>query len=455
MKLELGKANTLSVAIESAMANRHGAVFGATGTGKTITLQILAEHFSDIGVPVFLADGKGDLSGMCKPGSNGTKIKQRYDLLGTQPREPKGYPVEFWDIFGTDGLPVQTAIDSLGSVLLSRLLGLNDTQQGILTLALRVAKDKGKRIITLTDLRSLLAAVMQDKKQYQSLYGNISGASVGAIQRALLSLEEQGGDKLFGQPEIDLSAFMRTVNGQGVVNILSADKLINTPALYGSFLIWLMSELFERLPEVGDNEKPKLVLIFDESHLIFQNATKVLLDRINKVIRLIRSKGVGIYFVTQNSLDIPDQILGQLGNRIQHALRVYTAKDEKALKVAAKTFRTNKQLDVTKVIPNLAIGEALVSVLDLNGTPRIVQRTLIVPPRSKIGPIDADHKQTIIADSDLHIDQVEPETEVEYRPPSTPPYPTKQPLIVRLFGSNIGEWIINAIMRTTSHYLTK
>ncbi len=382
------------------MANRHGLIAGATGTGKTVTLQILAEEFSNLGVPVFAADVKGDLSGISQPGKPHPKIDERVEIIGLSDFEFRGFPVTFWDVFGKQGHPVRTTVSDMGPLLLSRLLGLNETQQGVLTLVFRVADDNGWLLLDLKDLRSMLQFVADNARDFRTLYGNISAASVGAIQRRLLTLEDQGGKKLFGEPALNLRDLMQTdENGRGVINLLAADQLMNAPMLYGTFLLWLMSELFENLPEVGDREKPRLVLFFDEAHLLFDDASDVLLDKIEQVVRLIRSKGVGVYFVTQNPLDIPDSVLGQLGNRVQHALRAYTPRDQKAVKAAADTFRPNPKLDTRQVITELGVGEALVSTLDAKGRPRMVQRTLIRPPRSQIGPIIKRLRRELMEDS--------------------------------------------------------
>ncbi|MCB1759554.1 MAG: DUF853 domain-containing protein [Gammaproteobacteria bacterium] len=370
------------------MANRHGLIAGATGTGKTITLQGLAEEFSRRGVPVFLSDVKGDLSGISQPGKPHPKIDERVETIGLGDFDFEGFPVTFWDVYGQLGHPVRATITDMGPLLLSRLLNLNDTQQGVLTLVFRVADDNGWLLLDLKDLRAMLQFVADNAAEFRTLYGNISAASVGAIQRRLLTLEEQGGTKLFGEPALNLEDMMQTdERGMGVINILSAEKLMSSPLLYGTFLLWLMSELFESLPEVGDPEKPKLVLFFDEAHLLFDDAPDILIDKVEQVVRLIRSKGVGVYFVTQNPLDVPDTILGQLGNRVQHALRAFTPRDQKAVRAAAETFRQNPALDTRQVITELGVGEALVSVLDAKGRPSVVERTLIRPPRSQMGPI--------------------------------------------------------------------
>ena len=370
------------------MANRHGLIAGATGTGKTVTLQSLTEEFSLQGVPVFLADVKGDLSGLCQPGKEHPKIRERVDLMGLADFAFRGFPVTFWDVYGKQGHPVRTTLSDLGPLLLSRLLKLNDTQYGVLSLVFRVADDNGWLLLDIKDLRSMLQYVAENARDFRTLYGNVSAASVGAIQRRLISLEAQGGKKLFGEPALNLDDLMQSdEKGLGVINVLAANQLMQAPELYGTFLLWLMSELFENLREVGDRNKPRLVLFFDEAHLMFDDAPKVLLDKIEQVVRLIRSKGVGVYFVTQNPMDLPDSVLGQLGNRIQHALRAYTPKDQKAVKAAAQTFRPNPKLDTVQVITEMGVGEALVSTLDSKGRPRIVQKTLIRPPRSQIGPV--------------------------------------------------------------------
>ncbi len=382
------------------MANRHGLVAGATGTGKTVTLQGLAEAFSNIGVPVFAADIKGDLSGISQPGKTHPKITERVNLMQLDDFQFSGFPTTFWDMFGEQGHPVRTTISDMGPLLLSRLMNLNDTQQGVLTLIFRVADDNGWLVLDLKDLRAMLQFVAENASEFQTLYGNISSASVGAIQRRLLVLEDQGADKLFAEPVLNLDDLLQTdVQGKGIINLLAADKLMQSPQLYSTFLLWLLAELFEQLPEVGDPEKPKLVLFFDEAHLLFDDAPKALLDKIEQVVRLIRSKGVGVYFVTQNPTDIPDSVLGQLGNRIQHALRAYTAKDQKAVKAAAETFRDNPAFSTTDVITEMGVGEALVSMLDEKGRPQIVQRTMIKPPQGQIGPITPQQRQQLMQNS--------------------------------------------------------
>ncbi|THF69690.1 MAG: DUF853 domain-containing protein, partial [Methylophaga nitratireducenticrescens] len=382
------------------MANRHGLVAGATGTGKTVTLQGLAEGFSNIGVPVFAADIKGDLSGISQPGKTHPKITERVNLMQLDDFQFSGFPTTFWDMFGEQGHPVRTTISDMGPLLLSRLMNLNDTQQGVLTLIFRVADDNGWLVLDLKDLRAMLQFVAENASEFQTLYGNISAASVGAIQRRLLVLEDQGADKLFAEPVLNLDDLLQTdAQGKGIINLLAADKLMQSPQLYSTFLLWLMAELFDQLPEVGDPEKPKLVLFFDEAHLLFDDAPKALLDKIEQVVRLIRSKGVGVYFVTQNPTDIPDSVLGQLGNRIQHALRAYTAKDQKAVKAAAETFRDNPAFSTTEVITEMGVGEALVSMLDEKGRPQIVQRTMIKPPQGQIGPITPQQRQQLMQSS--------------------------------------------------------
>ncbi len=382
------------------MANRHGLIAGATGTGKTVTLQGLAESFSSIGVPVFMADVKGDLSGLSQPGKTHPKIQERVDVMGLEDFEFTGFPVTFWDVFGKQGHPVRTTISDMGPLLLARLLGLNETQQGVLSLVFRVADDNGWLLLDIKDLRSMLQFVAENAADFRTLYGNVSSASVGAIQRRLITLEEQGGQKLFGEPSLNLDDLLQTdEQGRGMVNILAADQLMNSPQLYSTFLLWLLSELFEQLPEVGDRDKPRLILFFDEAHLIFDDAPKVLIDKVEQVVRLIRSKGVGVYFVTQNPLDVPDTVLGQLGNRVQHALRAFTPRDQKAVKAAAETFRANPKLDTVEVITELGVGEALVSTLDTKGRPKVVQRTLIKPPKSQIGPITKVLRKSLMADS--------------------------------------------------------
>ncbi|HSI15660.1 MAG TPA: helicase HerA-like domain-containing protein [Chthoniobacter sp.] len=384
------------------MGNRHGLIAGATGTGKTITLQTLAENFSALGVPVFLADIKGDLSGMAKAGSATPKVAERLKALGITDHAFTGYPVTFWDIFGKSGHPIRATISEMGPLLLSRVLNLNDTQEGVLQLLFKVADDHGLLLLDLEDLREMLKFIAENASQFTVEYGNISSASVGTIQRALLQLDQQGGAKFFGEPALNLDDFLQTgPDGKGVINILASDQLMQNPRTYATALLWMLSELFEKLPEVGDLDKPKLVFFFDEAHLLFTDLPKEIEDKIEQVVRLIRSKGVGVYFITQNPIDVPERILGQLGNRVQHALRAFSPRDQKAVQSAAETFRQNPKLDVAETITQLAVGEALVSLLDETGTPAIVERALIVPPHSQIGPItpgerDACIKQSVI-----------------------------------------------------------
>ncbi|MFC1669529.1 helicase HerA-like domain-containing protein, partial [Spirochaetota bacterium] len=364
------------------MSNRHGLITGATGTGKTVSLQVLAENFSSMGVPVFMSDVKGDLSGISSGGKDHPKIKERLDKIGIEDFTFTGFPVEFWDIFSEKGHSVRTTVSEIGPILFSRLLDLNQTQSGTLTQVFRIADDNGLLLLDMKDLRSMVQHVGENGSEYTSEYGRISKASIGAIQRGLLILEENNGDILFGEPALNIDDLIQTdENGMGIINILTSDKLINMPKIYATFLLWLLSELFENLPEIGDPDKPVMVFFFDEAHLLFDDAPKVLLEKIEQVVRLIRSKGVGVYFVTQNPADIPDNVLGQLGNRIQHALRAFTPKDQKAVKVAAETFRENPNLDTEKAITELKVGEALVSFLDDNGSPSIVDRALIRPPQ--------------------------------------------------------------------------
>ncbi len=380
------------------MANRHGLITGATGTGKTVTLQRLAEGFSRIGVPVFLADVKGDLAGLARPGGDNPKVAERVAMLGLTDFHYEGCPVTFWDAFGEAGHPVRATISDMGPLLLGRMLNLNETQAGVLALTFKIADDAGLLLLDLKDLRAMLQYVGENARQFTTEYGNVSAASIGAIQRALLALEQQGGERLFGEPMLDIADLMQTVDGRGMVNILAADKLLAAPKVYATLLLWLLSELFENLPEVGDLEKPKLVFFFDEAHLLFDDAPRALVDKIEQVVRLIRSKGVGVYFVTQNPADIPDSVAGQLGNRVQHALRAYTPKDQKAVRAAAETLRDNPNLDEVKAITELGVGEALVSLLDEKGKPGVVERAWIVPPGSRLGPLtEAERRQVMAA----------------------------------------------------------
>ena len=385
--LIVAKNASTELALLPALANRHGCITGATGTGKTISLQVLAEQFSRIGVPVFLADVKGDLGGIGATGQLSDKLKDRLAKLGLPEPTFGASPVTFWDVFGEQGHPVRATISDMGPLLLARLLNLNDTQEGVLTMTFQIADDNGLLLLDLKDLRAMLQYVGDNAAEFKTQYGNVSAASIGAIQRGLLQLEQQGAEQFFGEPMLNIDDLMQTVDGQGVVNILAADKLMQSPRLYACFLLWLLSELFENLPEVGDLEKPKLVFFFDEAHLLFTDAPAALLEKVELVVRLIRSKGVGVYFVTQNPIDIPDKILGQLGNRVQHALRAFTPRDQKAVKATAETMRPNPALDIEKAILELSVGEALVSLLDAKGTPGITERAWMFAPGSRIGPL--------------------------------------------------------------------
>jgi DNA helicase HerA-like ATPase len=391
------------------MANRHGLVTGATGTGKTVTLQTLAESFSAQGVPVFLADVKGDLTGISQPGSVSAKLAALLKERCIEPKPPAACPVTLWDVFAdaksAAGHPVRATMSDMGPLLLARMLDLNETQTGVLQLVFKIADDNGLLLLDLKDLRAMLQHVGDNAAQFQTGYGNISAASVGAIQRGLMQIDAQGGDRFFGEPMLDINDLLQTApapgggKAQGVVNILVADRLMTSPRLYATFLLWLLSELYERLPEVGDLDKPKLVFFFDEAHLLFDEAPKVLLDRIELVVRLVRSKAVGVYFVTQNPLDVPDSVLAQLGNRVQHALRAFTPRDQKAVKAAATTMRANPKLDIEQAIGELAVGEALISLLDDKGRPSVTERAFVVPPASRIGPIIDDERKALIAGS--------------------------------------------------------
>ena len=384
------------------MANRHGLVAGATGTGKTVTLQSLAQSFSRIGVPVFLADVKGDLAGLSQAGGQNNKVNDRIKILGLKDFGFEPCPAVFWDVYGQKGHPARTTISEMGPLLLSRLLNLNEVQSGVLSLVFKIADDDGLLLLDLKDLRSMLQYAGDHASEFTTEYGKISAASIGTIQRSLLALEEQGADQLFGEPALNLDDLIQTdQKGRGVVNLLAADRLMQSPKMYATFLLWLLSELFEQLPEMGDAEKPKLVFFFDEAHLLFDDAPQALVEKIEQVVRLIRSKGVGIYFVTQNPTDIPDKILGQLGNRIQHALRAFSANDQKAVKAAAQTFRSNPKLDIETAITQLEVGEALVSLLDEKGSPSVTQKAYIVPPASQLGPVDDGQRKKLIESSVL------------------------------------------------------
>ncbi|MEO7729308.1 MAG: helicase HerA-like C-terminal domain-containing protein, partial [Burkholderiales bacterium] len=383
-------------------ANRHGLITGATGTGKTVTLQVMAERFSSIGVPVFMADVKGDLAGLAAPGTSSPKMTERLAQLKVAEPAWSACPVVFWDAFGKAGHPVRATISDMGPLLLGRLFNLNDTQQGVLALVFKIADDRGLLLLDAKDLRAMLQHIGDNASQFTTEYGNVSAASIGAIQRSLLEIEQQGGTQFFGEPMLDMDDLMQTDSqGRGVVNILAADKLLNSPKLYSTLLLWMLSELFEHLPEVGDVDKPKLVFFFDEAHLLFNEAPKALLDKIEQVVRLIRSKGVGVYFVTQNPLDVPETVLGQLGNRVQHALRAFTPRDQKAVKAAAETMRANPALDTATAITELSVGEALISLLDKKGSPAMVERAFILPPASRIGPLSEVERAAIIKASVL------------------------------------------------------
>ena len=382
-----------------ALANRHGLITGATGTGKTVSLQVIAERMSGIGVPVFMADVKGDLAGMSQAGAMSPKLGERLKTIGADAPAFGAMPVVFWDVFGEQGHPVRATVSDLGPLLLGRILDLNETQQGVLAIVFKLADDNGLLLLDLKDLRALLQYSSDNAQSLQTSYGNISAASVGAIQRGLLKLEQQGGGKFLGEPMLNIDDLLQTDGGRGFVNILAADKLMQSPQLYATMLLWLLSELYERLPEVGDREKPKLVFFFDEAHLLFSDAPKVLLDKIEQVVRLVRSKGIGVFFVTQNPLDVPDIVLGQLGNRVQHALRAFTPRDQKAVKAAAETMRANPKLDTEKAITELGVGEALISFLDEKGRPNMVERAYVLPPASRIGPITPDERKAAMANS--------------------------------------------------------
>jgi len=382
------------------LANRHGLITGATGTGKTVTLQSLAESFSRIGVPVFMADVKGDLTGISQAGKIEGKLAQAIQDRGLPMPQPLACPTTLWDVFGEQGHPVRATVSDMGPLLLGRMLGLNETQAGVLNMVFKIADDNGLLLLDLKDLRAMLQHVGDNASQFRTEYGNVSAASVGAVQRGLLQIEAQGGDKFFGEPMLDIQDFIQTDgNGHGVVNVLAADKLLNSPRLYATFLLWMLSELFEQLPEIGDPDKPKMVFFFDEAHLLFNEAPKVLVERIELVVRLVRSKGVGVYFVTQNPLDIPDSVLAQLGNRVQHALRAFTPRDQKAVKATAQTMRQKPGLDIETAITELAVGEALISLLDEKGRPSVTERVFVIPPGSQLGPITPQQRQALLSGS--------------------------------------------------------
>ncbi|WP_460550764.1 helicase HerA-like C-terminal domain-containing protein [Comamonas piscis] len=397
--LLVAKNGTTQCFLLPGLANRHGLITGATGTGKTVTLQTLAEGFSGIGVPVFMADIKGDLTGISQTGQISGKLAATLQERGIDLPKPLACPTTLWDVFGEQGHPVRATISDMGPLLLGRMLDLNDTQMGVLNLVFKIADDNGMLLLDLKDLRAMLSYVGENAKQFTTDYGNISSASVGAIQRGLLQIEQQGGSNFFGEPMLNIDDMMQTVGTQGVVNILAADKLMNAPRLYSTFLLWMLSDLYEKLPEIGDPDKPKLVFFFDEAHLLFNDAPKVLQERIELVVRLVRSKGVGVYFVTQNPLDIPDSVLAQLGNRVQHALRAFTPRDQKAVKATATTMRANPGLNIETAITELAVGEALVSFLDEKGRPSVTERVYVLPPGSQIGPITTEQRQALLKGS--------------------------------------------------------
>jgi len=398
--LLVAKSGKIELCLLPALANRHGLITGATGTGKTVTLQAIAQQLSSIGVPVFMADVKGDLSGVAKAGGGNPKVIERAKSLKLE-LAYAACPVVFWDVYGEGGHPVRATISDMGPLLLSRLLGLNDTQEGVLNLVFKIADDNGLLLLDAKDLRAMLQFVGDNAPKFTTEYGNVSAASIGAIQRGVLALETQGADRFFGEPMLNIADLMQVEGGKGVVNILAADKLMNSPKLYATFLLWMLAELFEHLPEVGDADKPKLVFFFDEAHLLFNDAPKALLEKVEQVVRLIRSKGVGVYFVTQNPLDIPESVLGQLGNRVQHALRAFTPKDQKAVKSAAETMRPNPKLKIDQVITELGVGEALVSFLDEKGRPCVTERAFVVPPGSQLGPLTAEERRKAIAASPI------------------------------------------------------
>ncbi len=402
-KIYLAKSDR-EIFMEPSMANRHGLIAGATGTGKTITVKVMAESFSDMGVPVFMADVKGDLSGMCRPGEPTDHMQERVNLLGLMDFELHGYPTRFWDVFGEEGHPARLTVSDMGPVLLSRLLNLTQVQSGVLNIVFRVADDNGLLLLDLKDLRAMLRYVGDNREEFTITYGNVSAASIGAIQRALLSLEDEGGDVLFGEPALDIRDWMRRdTDGRGYINILSSHRLIQSPTVYASFMLWLMTELFELLPEVGDLDKPRMVFFFDEAHLLFDGAPKALVQKIVQVVKLIRSKGVGIYFISQSPSDIPNDVLAQLSNRVQHALRAYTPEEQKALKAAARAFRKNPDFDTETVLQQLGVGEALVSFLDEYGIPSMVQRAYIMPPQSLMGPADDRYVQKLIISDEFDL----------------------------------------------------
>ncbi len=460
-QLLIARSDKAELSLLPALANRHGLIAGATGTGKTITLQALAQRLSAIGVPVFMADVKGDLSGMAKPGGANAKVRERLEALKLEPAF-SACPVEFWDVYGRQGLPVRTTVSDMGPLLLGRMLGLNETQEGVLSLVFKIADDAGHLLLDLKDLRAMLQHVGDNAARFKTQYGNVAASSIGASQRGLLALENQGAAQFFGEPMLEVADLMRVREGHGVVSILAADRLMNSPKLYSAFLLWLLAELFEQLPEVGDPEKPKLVFFFDEAHLLFDEAPKALLEKVEQVVRLIRSKGVGVFFVTQDPLDVPESVLGQLGNRVQHALRAFTPRDQKAVKTAAETLRPNPKLKAEKVITELGVGEALVSLLDEKGRPAVVERALIVPPASQVGPIGEEERGALVRGSSLfakYEKSVDRESayeklkqQVEVRQPAAPQRQTQSIFdaatksAARAIGSEVGRQIIRGVL---------
>lgn len=404
-KIWVGTSGEEKIVIYPKMANRHGLIAGATGTGKTVTLKVLAESFSDCGVPVFLADVKGDLAAMCRPGTASESVQERIDQMGLaeQGFSFRSYPTTYWDVYGEKGMPLRTTISEMGPLLLGRILDLNETQSDILTIIFKIADDEGLLLLDTKDLRSMIQYVSEHSKEYAAEYGNMAKQSLSAILRAVVALEAEGGEQFFGEPALNITDWMCTdCNGKGMIQVLDCQKLINSPAMYSTFLLWMLSELFESLPEAGDREKPKMVFFFDEAHLLFDNASKTLLSKIEQVVKLIRSKGVGIYFITQNPKDIPDGVLGQLGNKIQHALRAYTPAEQKGAKAAARSFRENPEFDTYEAMTQLGIGEALISVLDEEGIPTVVKRCTILPPQSQMGVLDDEVRRTQITDNLLY-----------------------------------------------------
>ena len=453
--LLIARHDTIECNLLPGLANRHGLITGATGTGKTVTLQTIAQKLSSIGVPVFMADVKGDLTGISQKGSIGDKLAATLKERGIELPEPAACPVTLWDVFGEQGHPVRATVSDMGPLLLGRMLDVNETQAGVLNLVFKIADDNGLLLLDLKDLRAMLQYVGENASQFTTQYGNISAASVGAIQRGLLQIETQGGEKFFGEPMLNIADFMQTVGGKGVINILAADKLMNSPRLYATFLLWMLSELFEQLPEVGDLDKPKLVFFFDEAHLLFNEAPKALVERIELVVRLVRSKGVGVYFVTQNPLDIPDTVLAQLGNRVQHALRAFTPRDQKAVKSAASTMRQKPGLDIETAITELAVGEALVSFLDAKGRPSVTERVFVLPPGSQLGPITPDQRKALVANSlvagvyEKTVDRESAYEKLKGRAESAPDAPAAGKGGAEASGSGMGSMLNDMLFGTT------